>query len=147
ELSPVRLDACVALFDSDAEEVARPPGEQIVDEHEEDEQGQQYGHQAQADTGQPPIQAARLLLLRHGALLELDHALKQRPILGELIALSITHVAQEMPDVVVAIHSRGAGLPRRDILASSQHRRPTARATSTRAYFRFTRGSSTVATY
>src|SRR5262245_42378085 len=70
ELSPVKLDACVAFFDSDAEEIARPPGEQIIDEHEEDEQGQQDGHEAQADTGQPPIQTARLLLLRHGPLLE-----------------------------------------------------------------------------
>src|SRR5262245_61836441 len=91
---------------SNAEEVPRPPGEQVVNEHEEDEQGQQHGHEAQADPGQPPIQTARLLLLRDRTLLELDHALEQAPALGELIALHIADVAQEMPDVVVAVHAQ-----------------------------------------
>src|SRR5262245_7447897 len=93
---------------SDAEEVPRPPGEQVVDEHEEDEQGQQHGHEAEADSGQPPIQTARLRLLRDGTLLELEHAFEHSARLGELIALSIADVAQETLDVVGAIHLRGA---------------------------------------
>src|SRR5262249_1761854 len=106
------------IFDSDPEQGTRPPGEQVVDEHEEDEQGQEHGHEAQSDPGQPPVQTARLLLLCDRTLLELDHALQQSPVLGELITLRIADVAQEMPDVVVAVHSRGPGL-RRDILTSS----------------------------
>lgn len=97
---------------SDAEKIARPPGQQVVDQHEEDEQGQKRGHEADADPDQPSIEMARLLLLHDSASLELEHAIHHAPMLGQLLALSIANVAQELPDVVVALHSSKSELPR-----------------------------------
>src|SRR5216117_1763468 len=88
----------------DAEEIARPPGEQVVDEHQEEEQGQQNGHEASADPHQAPVETAELLLLRDRALLQLDQALRHAPILGSVLALSIADVAQELPDLVVLVN-------------------------------------------
>jgi hypothetical protein len=58
----------------------------------------------------------RPLLLRDSTLLELQQALHHAPSLGQLIALGITDVTQELPDVVVALHSLPSSIFR-DILA------------------------------
>src|SRR4029077_2268869 len=52
-----------------AEKIARPPGEQVVDEDQEEKQGQHNGQKAPADPRQAPVETAELLLLRDRALL------------------------------------------------------------------------------
>ena len=64
------------LSGSDPEEVARPTGQEVVDEHEVDEQGQQDGHEASPDHDQAPVEKAQAFLLRDGAevsLWEVEH--------------------------------------------------------------------------
>jgi DNA-directed RNA polymerase specialized sigma24 family protein len=101
----VRGGVRIVAIASDPEEVARPPGEQVVDEHEEEEQGQQHGQEASADPHQTPVETAELLLLRDRALLQLDQTLRHAPILGSVLALSIADVAQELPELVVVVHA------------------------------------------
>jgi hypothetical protein len=47
-----------------------------------------------------------LLLSRDGALLQLQRTLRHPPVLRELLALRVANLAQELSDLVAAIHAR-----------------------------------------
>src|SRR5262245_3727949 len=108
---PSILRGATAAAGSHPEQIPRPPGKQVVNEHQEQEQGQQDGHEAAADPHQLPVETAELLLLSDGALLQLDQAVRYTPVLDAVLALGVADVAQELLDLVVAVHAGQNCLP------------------------------------
>ena len=82
------------------EQVAPPLGQKVDEEH------QQHGDQDSSAQHQPPREVTDLLLSRDGALLQLQRTLRHPPVLRELLALRVANLAQELSDLVAAIHAR-----------------------------------------
>src|SRR4029453_12642026 len=81
--SPI-MEEILAL---DAEQVPRPAGEQVIDEHQEEQQGQQYGKEPPAPAPRARVEPPQLSLLRPRALLRADQALGPPPIFGAVLQL------------------------------------------------------------
>src|SRR5262245_46511874 len=88
---------------SGPEQRARPLHENV------DEERQQRQHEQSPDQNDLSREAPDLLLASHGPLLELQRALGHAPVLGEMLALRIANLAQELEDLV-AVH-RGLSAP------------------------------------
>src|SRR5262245_59869945 len=98
--SPI-MEEILAL---DAEQVPRPAGKQVIDKHQEEQQGQEHGDETSAHAHQAPVEAAQLFLLRHCAFLQGDQALCHPPILGAVLQLGVANITQELLDLVVCVH-------------------------------------------
>src|ERR1700741_2171206 len=81
------------------EEVAAPPDQQVGEEGQEDD------HHDASHPDQPARELADLLLTRDRALLQLQRAFRHPAVLRELLALRVANLAQQLPDLVSAVHA------------------------------------------
>src|SRR6267143_1638733 len=90
---------------SDPEEIPRPPDQQIY------QQRHQGRDQPTADDEEPPVHVGHLFLSGDGALLELEGALGHAPILGQMLALGVANLLQELADLVTVHSAMSAPTP------------------------------------
>src|SRR5262245_22715646 len=86
------------------EQRARPLHENV------DEERQQRQHEQSSDQNDLSCEAADLLLAGHGPLLEVQRALGHALVFGQMLALRIANLAQELLDLV-AVRARHTSQP------------------------------------